>query len=551
MPYILICNLNSPEEQRFELKDGSNTIGRSANNQIAIANDSLSRQHAEIIVARDRGLILKDKDSLNGTFVNKVRIKEREIHHDDCILCGRVPLKLVDTALEVESPSEDFDRLTIIKEISPQQEKIAIRDILEQEKKGGSALKLRQQDGQQRATDKLKILLEVSKQLSIPQDLEQLLEKILDLLMEIMAVDRAAILLLDEQTGQLRCHAARSRPEIPLDYPFYSTKIVNFVYKKGKAILTDDAAFDQRFDSSRSIITQAIRASMCVPLQPNDRTIGVLYADNLFASNLYSEEDLEFLTALANQAAIAIENANLNRRMQAEERIRGKLERFFPEAISRKLREDGQFGIVETEVTALFADIVGFTAMSSHMKPRTIIAMLNDYFQVMVEEIVFAYEGTLEKYIGDALLAVWGAPYSQPDDAERAVRAAIQMQRAVNRCQQQWIERYGHSIAVHIGLNTGKVAAGNIGSQRLIQYATIGDTTNVTSRICNVAQAGEIVISQSTYEQLKNRAIEPIPLETLAPVTVKGKEEPLQLHRVLWEKMGNPTALQTPSLTAL
>ncbi|MGD2180703.1 adenylate/guanylate cyclase domain-containing protein [Lusitaniella coriacea] len=551
MPYILVCNPDSAKEKRFELKEGRNTLGRSANNQIAIANDSLSRQHAEIIVTRDCGLMLKDKDSLNGTFVNKVRIKEREIQHGDWILCGRVPFKLVDTALEVESPPEDFDRLTIIKEISPQQEKIAIGDILEREKKGGSALKLRQQDSQQRTTDKLKILLEVSKQLSTPQDLEQLLEKILDLLMEIMAVDRAAILLLDEQTGQLRCQAARSRPEVSLDYPFYSTKIVNFVYKKGKAILTDDAAFDQRFDSSRSIIAQAIRASMCVPLQPNDCTIGVLYADNLFASNLYSEEDLEFLTALANQAAIAIENANLNRRMQAEERIRGKLERFFPEAISRKLREDGQFGIVDTEVTALFADIAGFTAMSSHMKPRTIIAMLNDYFQVMVEEIVFAYEGTLEKYIGDALLAVWGAPYSQPDDAERAVRAAIQMQQAVNRCQQKWIERYGHSIAIHIGLNTGKVAAGNIGSQRLIQYATIGDTTNVTSRICNVAKAGEIVISQSTYAQLKNRAIEPIPLEPLPPVTVKGKEDPLQLHRVLWETMDNPTALQLPSLTAL
>jgi len=149
----------------------------------------------------------------------------------------------------------------------------------------------------------------------------------------------------------------------------------------------------------------------------------------------------------------------------------------------------------------------------------------------MVEDIVFKYEGTLEKYIGDALLAVWGAPYQQVDDAERAVRAAIEMQQAVCRLNEQWVKRRNLEIQIHIGLNTGKVAAGNIGSQKLIQYATIGDTTNVTSRICSAAQAGEILISQSTFDKISDRTL---PIEEIPPVLVKGKDQPLQLHRVLW-----------------
>jgi adenylate cyclase len=259
--------------------------------------------------------------------------------------------------------------------------------------------------------------------------------------------------------------------------------------------------------------------------------IGVLYTDNLSMADIYSQEDLEFLTALANQAAIAIENTELNKRMQSEAIVRTKLERFFPQAVSKKLKEEGNLEIVDTEVTALFADISGFTAMSSTMEPRQIIEMLNEYFEVMVEDIVFQYEGTLEKYIGDALLAVWGAPYRQPDDARRAVHAAIAMQKAVLRLREQWRQRHGIDIQIHIGLNTGKVAAGNIGSQNLIQYATIGDTTNVTSRICSAAQEGEIMISQTTLDQLNdpNVAIEKMP-----PVWVKGKDHPLQLYRVQW-----------------
>jgi adenylate cyclase len=534
MPY-LIQNPEYPNQEIYELKIGLNTIGREIDNSITLLHKSLSRHHAQVTIAED-GAVIKDLGSLNQTFVNEKKIDQCELKDGDFVRCGSVLFKFVQTLEgEAKEPfTDDTSNLSIIKRYSPEQTRVEIQDLLQQDdaKNQGSVLLLRQQDTNQRSVDKLKILLEVSKQLSSPEEPEKLLEKILDLLFTIMNVDRAGIFLVNEETGQLEQKAAKFRDGVPTDEQFYSTTITNFVHQNGDSVLISDARLDRRFNESFSVLTQAIHASMCVPLKPREIVIGVLYTDNLSMADIYSEEDLEFLTALANQAAIAIENAELNEKMQAEAVMRAKLERFFPQAVSKKLKEEGNWEIVDTEVTALFADISGFTAMSSTMEPRQVIEMLNEYFQVMVEDIVFKYEGTLEKYIGDALLAIWGAPYRQPDDAQRAVQSAIAMQRAVLRLNEQWQRQRGLQIQIHIGLNTGKVAAGNIGSKKLIQYATIGDTTNVTSRICSAAKAGEILIAQTTLDQLGD---ETPPIETMPPVLVKGKDQPLQLYRVLWD----------------
>jgi adenylate cyclase len=534
VPY-LIYQPETPNEIIHQLRFGINSIGREKDNSIVIIHGNLSRQHAELTIGYNRAAIT-DLCSLNGTFVNEVKIDRCELKDGDWIRCGSVVFKYVDKlrSLEPESLADKDDGVSIIKQVSPEPTHMAMQDLLVEDGTNGSVIKLQQHDIGQRAVDKLKILLEVSKQLSSPEEPDRLLEKILNLLLEIMNVDRAAILLVSEVTKHLERKAVKSRAGIPEDNQFYSTKITNFVRHKGEAILSADARSDKRFSGSDSILMQAIHASMCVPLKPREEVIGVLYVDNLSLADIYADEDVEFLTALANQAAIAIQNSQLYKQMQAEAVMRDKLERFFPEAVSRKLREEGNLGILEAEVTALFADISDFTVMSSTMEPRQVIEMLNDYFKVIVEDIVFPYEGTLEKYIGDALLAVWGAPYPKLDDADRAVRAAIEMQWAVRRLNQEWIQQQRRPIQIHIGLNTGRVAAGNIGSEKLIQYAHIGDTTNVASRICSAAQADEIMIDQSTFSKLKNRSL---PLEKVPPTKVKGKKQPLQLYRVHWEQV--------------
>ncbi|MGK7900605.1 MAG: adenylate/guanylate cyclase domain-containing protein, partial [Hormoscilla sp.] len=484
------------EQKIYQLQsEETNRIGRVPDNNIVVKDSSMSRYHAEIAIAADGVASIKDLDSKNRTFVNEVPIKSSPLKDGDLVRCGNVAFKFVD---------EDKDQSDgiIVTRLAPEKTSTALEELLYPKQADKSVLMLRDQDPAVRAENKLKILLEVSKQLSSPEEPDRLLEKILDLLFEIMNVDRGSILMVNEKTGQLELKKVKVRSGITANTQFYSKRIANGVLDRGEAILISDACQDSQLGDAQSILQQNIHASMCVPLKPREKTIGVLYVDNLSMSNIYSQEDLEFLTGMANTVAIAIENSQLYQKNQAEAVMRDRLEHFFPKAVTRKIREEGELKIVDTEVTAMFADISSFTQMSSTMEPRQIIEMLNEYFTIMVEEIVFKYEGTLEKYIGDALLAVWGAPYRQPDDADRALNAACEMQRALTDLNRKWQQQGKRQISIHIGLNTGKVASGNIGSQKLIQYAHIGDTTNVTSRICSVAEAGEIVISQSTLDKL-------------------------------------------------
>jgi class 3 adenylate cyclase/pSer/pThr/pTyr-binding forkhead associated (FHA) protein len=538
--YYLIFASGTPDEKTYQLQEGQNTIGRAYDNLILIDHPSISRYHAWIEV-NSVDVIIKDLGSRNFTFVNEVKIEQTTLKDSDSIRFGSqefifrvVEQKQPPTLTETEpSPTPlNLGKSELFrKERALEQSQFSFNTVFA-ESSTSSVLKIKEKNVYQRTLDKLKVLLEVSRQLSSPQSLEQLLKNILELLFEIIQVDRAAILLFNQETQQLECQAFKSNLTTDNEEVFYSTKITNWVYENGKILATADASQDERFQDSKSILGQQIHASMCIPLKPKEEVIGTLYLDNLDLWGMYSDEDLEFVSALANQAAIAIDNTRLYEKIESEAVLRSKLELFFPQAVRKKLQETDKLDIVEREVTVLFADISGFTEMSSTKKPREVIEILNEYFNVVVEDIIFKYEGTLEKYIGDALLAVWGAPYENPDDADRALQAAIEMQKAVQQLNQRWRQQRNLQINIHIGLNTGKVAAGNIGSQKLIQYATIGDTTNVCSRICNVAKADQIVISQPTLNQLNNLHI---PITKLPPVNVKGKAEPLQLYLVNWE----------------
>ena len=541
MPYI-IQNQATPHERVCELRYGVNTIGRGLDNSIVVEDEarSLSRHHAEIQVT-DKGIYLTDLNSSNGTLVNQTNIVQKELTNGDLVQFGSVVFQFVnETRLDpspITVPINASSGLSILMRVSPEKSRVDMQDLLQEQKlaPAGSVLMIQGSDETQRTSAKLRVLLEVSQELSSPEGYSALPEKILELLLKIMSVDRAVLLLVNEKTGELEPKAYKfSNPDAIADLNFYSRKITNFVLQQEIAIISADTSLDNRFDNSQSIIQQSIQAAMCTPLKPRDRAIGVLYVDNLSHGYAYHKEDLEFLSSLANQAAIAIENANLYRNMQSEVIRRTKLERFFPAAVSQKIEEGWDLNrIIEAEVTALFSDISGFTEMTSQMQPRKVLEFLNEYFKVMVEDTVFPFGGTLEKYIADALLAVWGSPYQKEDDAIMAVNAAIAMQWAMRKLNEDWIKQGRDlQIQIHIGLNTGMVAAGNIGSENLIQYTNIGDTMNVASRICTAAKAGEVFISESTLAKILHCNL---PIQKLEPVMVKGKEEPLQLYRVCWE----------------
>lgn len=240
-------------------------------------------------------------------------------------------------------------------------------------------------------------------------------------------------------------------------------------------------------------------------------------------------------TGLTTQVLIAVSVVTWHivstmRTMTAEAVSNERLSRFFSPEVAARIATEPEITVraAKCRVTVLFSDISGFTAMASRMRPEEVVELLNAYFPRMVE-IIFRHGGTLEKFVGDAVLAVWGAPVGQPDDADRAVTAALEMQAAVAQLNTTRSERGEAPIGVHIGIASGEAAAGYIGTDSYIQYAVIGDTTNVASRICAAAGPGEILIGEQTHARISPGVflLEPVP-----PIAAKGKERPVPVHRV-------------------
>jgi signal transduction histidine kinase/pSer/pThr/pTyr-binding forkhead associated (FHA) protein len=307
----LVLNPGQMNEQVYDLKKGPTTLGRAKENDIVILDASLSRMHARVDVNGDR-IVLSDLQSSNGTFVNGDRISHCTLKHGDTVMCGDVALQF----------RED---LHILHEISSGVRK-GFADLLVAEKPrdkvSTSALKIKQKDVQQRSKDKLQILLEVSELLSNPEEIDALLHKIVEFLFVIMDVDRAAILMVNEETRLLEPRITHSAVEVHEGETIYSRSIVNYVLQKNVSVISSDAREDPRFGDTASIMRQSIRSSICVPLKTREKVIGVLYVDNVSIPMRFIAEDLEFLSVFGNQAAVAIENSKLYKKIEEDARSR-------------------------------------------------------------------------------------------------------------------------------------------------------------------------------------------------------------------------------------
>lgn len=519
----LVVTPSGEPSRRIVLRDGDHHVGRSSDNEIPVAHPSLSRRHSLVRVAGGV-VLLRDLDSSNGTFLRDKRIREVEIREGDTFRCGDVTFTLGRGPLADTSP--DSSPRPQRGQSAAAAPSIVLQSLLTEtgDPSSHSSILLRATGGEERAQQKLQVLVEVGQILSSPGQQDEVLARVLDLLFQVFDVDRASLLLLDA-AGQAQPRLTRTRSGTGGLEAIHSQRIVLEALADPRGVIATDARQDPRFMASTSVQMQGIRSSMCVPLRVRETNIGALYVDHLAVADRYRAEDIEFLGSFANQAAVALENTRLYAELELEAVRRSALSRFFPPAVLGPVLQSREFGLVpqDLEVSVLFSDISGFTAMSSTMAPRDVIGILNKYFPVMAA-IVFKHEGTLEKYIGDALMAIWGAPNSHHDDADRALRAALDMRRALRDLNAELAQ----PLEVHMGLNAGPVAFGNIGSADYQQFAAIGDATNVASRVCSLAGNGEILISETLRLRLQDR----YDLETLPPALVKGKEQPLQAYRV-------------------
>ncbi|MGH7700032.1 MAG: adenylate/guanylate cyclase domain-containing protein [Gemmatimonadales bacterium] len=531
--------ISTAGDQSIDLQPGRTlVVGRAVASDVPIYDPTISRRHAEI-APTDTGVRVKDLGSSNGTFLNGARVTEAEAAANDVITFGKVAYRVKDVTAPVRpqvvpSLSGDFPGAkagggTIVRQL-PVSVSGGVPAIVGDRPSGASHLKVSAQTQEERREKKLSLLLEISKELSRQQELDRLLDKVVDFTFQVMNVDRVSILLLDDRTQELVPRVSRSRTGDASAARLVPQSIARKAVDERVAILSDNAAADDRF-KGKSILIQSVRSAMCTPmLQSDQKALGILYVDNQTATHSFTDEDLEFLIAFAGLTAVAIENSQLSERIRREALVLSNFQRFFaPNLAAQIAQQEGavQLGGQKRPVVIFFSDIRNFTPMSETMSPDTIATLLTEYFTEMVE-IVFEHGGTLDKFMGDAIMALWGAPIAHADDADRAMQCALDQITALQKMNEKWKEQGRPQLAIGIGINFGEVFAGYIGSDRRLEYTVIGDAVNTAKRLCDSAGPNEILVSEPFYKGLKR----PPKVDALEPVQVKGKSRAVPVYRV-------------------
>jgi len=376
--------------------------------------------------------------------------------------------------------------------------------------------------------ERLRLSHELSREIALERDLSALLNKILLTIFKFVRADRGVIFLRDP-AGELRPGASlrRDGTDAPISV---SSTIMNHVIKERATVLTHDAAMDFAASKGKSMILNRISSAIVAPLLHNDEILGVLWLDSETLAQ-FQQKDMEIVTAIAAQAAMFIEINILGKKIEQEIVTRERFSRLLSPNIAERVisgeLEVAKGGQLVSECTVFNSDIRGFTRMSEGAQPESIVDMLNEYFEHMVETL-FKYEGTLDKFMGDGIMALWGAPVIHPDDPVRCVCCAIEQLDVLAQFNKVRAEENIPPLGIGIGIHTGPVVAGYIGSSKALSYTVIGDTANTSARLCGIAASGQILVSETTLARLQNR----FEYEELPPARLKGKEKPFRVFDI-------------------
>ena len=510
--------------QRIEL-EGTHSIGRHPSQDVQVMDRLVSKQHC-IVRRAVNGWEAVDAGSRNGTFVNNKRLTEPyDLGHGDRVMVGA-------TRITFEDESIDDEEVLDITESSAAPLIQSIVDPSEALEFVPAAM-IEDEDVLRRDYEKLRFAYQLHREIALELDLNELLVKTLEMIMSFLpAIDRAMVLLRKKGEDGLYVAKKLYRPGVDESLKMsVSSTIVNRVVAEKKAILSNDAVVDDRFDGAHSIVLQGIRSAMAVPMMGHeDSVLGILHVDSLKKIGAFTERDLNVVQGFAAQAALSIENTYMARKIEDEAATRGKLQRFLsPNLVARVLQGelDLEKGGLLRNVTILFSDIRKFTNLSERHAPQQIVDLLNGYFERMAE-IVFDYDGTLDKFIGDALMALWGAPIATDEDVENAVRASIRMQQAMKEFNVEAESIIGEGIGVGIGIDCGQVVAGLMGSSKTMNYTVIGSHVNRSARLCGKAAAGDILVSESVYNRVRHE----VACTAETPMALKGIDQPVPVYRV-------------------
>ncbi|HLP91194.1 MAG TPA: adenylate/guanylate cyclase domain-containing protein [Nostocaceae cyanobacterium] len=489
------------------------TIGRLPECDLFLPFGGISRNHAQIIKNTEGVWIIEDLGSKNGTQINQCMIHSaQELHDGDVIWLGNISL-LVILKKPVEKPPRHYVQ-TIVDNNSEQ--RTILRNVKQLQEQWIEASNIHGDiNNKDKTIARLKDLVNIAKNLCGATSIEEIFSQVQQVVFRYLdSIDRLALLIdvNDSEHLELINSATRNAADqkyLASDGSWISRSICQKVFAEKVAIQSADTHNDARFSGEESILVKGIRSAMAVPLWDENKVVGVLYADANLSSYHWAnegEEELSFFSALANLVASSVQRWLLVDKLKTEEVIRHRLERYHSPAVVQQLiavggLPDGRLAPIETEISILFADLVGFTAISERLKPTEIAQLLNNLFEEMLQE-VFACGGTLDKYIGDCIMAFFGAPEPQPGHADRAVSAAMGMLNRLKRLNANnfWQE----PLQLRIAINSGKAVVGDVGSSQRVDYTALGATINLAARMEGVCPPSECVVSEVTYKMLSD-----------------------------------------------
>jgi adenylate cyclase len=527
----------------IELTEEGFTVGRGEAANLRLSANAVSRVHARFLLKDGKPHVM-DLRSLNGTTVGSHPITApTPIKPGDTVFLGEVPIEILDEKAPTPTPQPSkpsgghlaSGALNMLSAPKASSSKISLEDRAFDQ--SGSIMiphaslekMLAQQAGEAATSSTTQLfqrLAAMAGTLLRAAGLQELLGSVMNLVTSQIPCQRGFILLADPSGAlvpELIWEEKPGQSAAPI-----SRTIAHTAMKDRVTILTTDARLDPRFAAGDSIKIHGITSALCAPLIVDEQSLGVIYLETSLNKGGFKREDEHLLSAMANFAAVGIAR-------EREAKFRQRLERYHsPQIVDQILRssqsaEAPALQAQRSEVSVLFADISGFTRMSEGMEPLLLANILNRAFEVMTEQ-VFARGGTLDKYIGDAIMAFFGAPQPDPDHARHAVDAAIAMQQVLLQLNRDRPEGWPE-LRMRIGINSGEAFAGDIGCEKRMDYTVMGSTVNLASRLeSGVAKPGMIVVGPRTAELIGTMG-----LREMEACTLKGIEHPVRPYEVLWQ----------------
>lgn len=345
------------------------------------------------------------------------------------------------------------------------------------------------------------------------KDVNVLIETILNEILRIIPSEATFFLMYDKNNQETQLKVAGKHPQSP--FVRKNTQLLNKLatYALNQTELT-------RLEN----LSEDIKSAIAVPVLLQEGSMGVFCVVNSKNRDGFTKKDTTLLTTIAKQTGYAIfedmEKAEIKR-------IFG---RYVDPGIIDSMLKDKDKDYMQTnknEITILFSDLRGFTTLTEKTAPETIVAMLNEHFEAMTN-VILKHRGTIDKFMGDGIMAIFGAPIYYESHALRAIKTALDMQLAQEKLSLKWYRKYGVKVSMGVGICTGDVVVGNVGSHLRTDYTAIGDSVNIASRLCSHASPGQILASARTYDDARKS----VSFSRSTKLKVKGKAKPLTIYPV-------------------